>query len=151
MKICLISNSGGHFEQLKQLKVLEKQYDTFFVTNKCPATENIDYIKYYIKTPHARSRIMTLIGYFFNFIEAAFILRKEKPHVIISTGAGICIPLCVLGKIKNKKIIFIETFARLESPSRTGKFMYNIADNFIIQHQNLLKYFPDAIYGGWIY
>lgn len=151
MKICLISNAGGHFEQLKQLKILEKNYDIFFVTNECPATENIGYIKYYIKTPHASNKVVTVIGYLLNFFEAVSILRKEKPHVIISTGAGICIPMCILGKIKNIKIIFIESFARMEGPSRTGKFMYNIADQFIVQHKNLLKYFPNAIYGGWIY
>lgn len=151
MKVLMIGNAGGHFEQLKQLKRIEKKYQLFYVTNKCLATEKLGYVDNFILAPHFHSKLLTLCGYFINSIQAFFILLKIKPELIVSTGAGIAIPTCILGKILGKKIVFIESFARIDFPSRTGKFMYKVADIFIVQHKSLLKYYPKAIYGGWIY
>lgn len=109
------------------------------------------YVDNFILAPHFHSKLLTLCGYFINSIQAFFILLKIKPELIVSTGAGIAIPTCILGKILGKKIVFIESFARIDFPSRTGKFMYKVADIFIVQHKSLLKYYPKAIYGGWIY
>lgn len=152
LNICLIANAGGHMEQLKQLNgMADKKYSLFFVTSKCPATENLKYVSDFIRAPHGRNKIETISGYILNTIQAIRIMIRRKPQVIISTGAGICIPLCIIGKIRKKKIIFIESFARIEKPSKTGKLLYKFADAFIIQHMELKSFYPNAIYGGWIY
>ena len=78
-------------------------------------------------------------------------MLRINPEVIISTGAGLAFPFCLFGKIFNKKIIYIESFARVTQPSRTGKHLYKFADVFIIQHEELREFYPDAVYGGWIY
>lgn len=152
LNICLIANAGGHLEQLKQLRRMNnKEYNLFFITSKCPATENLEYISDFIVMPHGRNKLETIFGYTLNFIQAMVIMGRRKPDVIISTGAGICLPLCIIGKIFRKKIIFIETFARIENPSKTGRALYKFADVFIIQHMELKQYYPKAVYGGWIY
>lgn len=150
--ICLIASAGGHFEQLKQLlKLNKKQYKLFYITNKCPATENLEYVSDYIISPHGKNKYETIFGYLRNMIQAVKIVIKRKPDIIISTGAGICIPLCLFGKLLKIKIIFIESFARIERPSKTGEILYKFADVFIIQHEELKRFYPKAIYGGWIY
>ena len=50
-----------------------------------------------------------------------------------------------------KKLIFIETFANNSSPTKAGKIIYKFADHFIVQWESMLDYYPNAIYGGWIY
>lgn len=152
LNICLVGNAGGHMEQLKQLRGMNgEEYNLFFVTSKCPATENLEYISDFIKSPHGRNKVATICGYILNTIQAIQVMGRRKPEVIISTGDGICIPLCVMAKILKKKIVFIETFARIESPSKTGQLLYKFADVFIIQHMGLKQYYPRAIYGGWVY
>ena len=42
LKICLISSSGGHFEQLKMLKQLKTKYDIYIVTEKTEYKENLE-------------------------------------------------------------------------------------------------------------
>ena len=79
------------------------------------------------------------------------ILLIEKPDVVITTGALSVIPLCVLSKVFKKKLIFIESFAKISSPTLTGKFLYKFADEFYIQWEELKKYYPKAIYKGGIY
>jgi UDP-N-acetylglucosamine:LPS N-acetylglucosamine transferase len=80
------------------------------------------------------------------------ILRKERPNVVITTGAGVAVPVCLIAKyLFGAKIIFIESFSRIFEPSQTGRLLYNFADLFIVQWDSLMeKYGPKAVYGGTI-
>lgn len=60
-------------------------------------------------------------------------------------------PICLLGKISHRKIIYIESFARVDESSLTGKLMRSVADLYIVQWEELLKKVPGAIYGGSIF
>ena len=59
--------------------------------------------------------------------------------------------MCCIGKIFGSKIIYIETFANSESRSQAGRLIYKFADLFIVQWEGMLKLYPKATYGGWIY
>ena len=50
-----------------------------------------------------------------------------------------------------KKVIFIESFARVDGSSLTGKLMKKVADLYIVQWEELLQFVPNAIYGGGIF
>ncbi len=55
--ICLVSSSGGHWEQLKKLQPLIEKYDGFFVTEKTPFEENA---KYYMIQTDLKDKLMLL-------------------------------------------------------------------------------------------
>ena len=59
--------------------------------------------------------------------------------------------MCLMGKIFGSKIIFIETFANKNSKTVTGKYVYKFADLFLVQWEEMLKLYPKATLGGWIY
>ncbi|WP_316376501.1 hypothetical protein [Enterococcus faecium] len=40
------------------------------------------------------------------------------------------IPICLITKMMGKKLIYIESFAKVTSPTQTGKLMYHFADQF---------------------
>lgn len=151
-KICLISSAGGHLEQIFQLKDILEKYNCFFVTMKTNSTLSIKQKKYFSKDLYRGKnlfiKIYTLICM---FIKQFYIFLKERPNVIITTGAGLAIPMCLIGKLFRKKIIYIESFARMNSVNKSGEFIYKFADLFIVQWESLLEYYPNAIYGGWIY
>ena len=50
-----------------------------------------------------------------------------------------------------KKLIYIESFAKVTSPTETGKLLYKFADQFYVQWKPMLKFYPKAIYLGGIY
>jgi UDP-N-acetylglucosamine:LPS N-acetylglucosamine transferase len=77
--------------------------------------------------------------------------RLEKPDVIICTGVLAMIPLCLICKLFGKKLIFIESFAKVTSPTRSGKLLYRFADQFYVQWPQMLEVHPNAIYVGGIY
>ena len=60
-------------------------------------------------------------------------------------------PVCFLAKRKGMKIIYIESFARVDAPSLTGKLMYSLADLFLVQWEEMLEVFPKATYAGGIF
>ena len=153
-----VSSTGGHLTELMQLKPLFKKYDYFIVTEKTKS--NLSLLKKYpnrvnFLIPGSYTTLLAKILYpfklFLNCWISLFLILKIKPDVVISTGAHNAGPMCCLGKLFKKKVIFIETFANSETPSRTGKLIYKFADVFIVQWESMLKFYPNAIYGGWIF
>lgn len=147
-KICLISSTGGHFEQLQLLKALSEENDIYIVTEKTLYNNNKDY--YYITQINRQEKTFVL-SFVRIFFQSLRIFLKERPDVIISTGALCVIPTFLIGKIFRKKLIFIESFAKINSPTMTGKFLYKICDYFIIQWEEMQKIYPKALYFGSIY
>lgn len=146
-KICLISSSGGHYEQLKMLAPLSKNYDIFWVT------EDVDYslkADYFLIQTGLKDKFF-LLKMIINFFKTLKIWLIEKPDYVITTGTMIVLPMAMLAKIFRKKLIYIETFSRVYDGTRTGKLMYRFADLFIIQWESLKEIYPKAVYGGSIY
>jgi beta-1,4-N-acetylglucosaminyltransferase len=83
-----------------------------------------------------------------NFIEAYAILRRERPTLLLSTGAGPAVPFAIVGRLMSIPSIYIETATRVASPSLSGRVMYHLATKFFYQWRSLERYFPAGTYGG---
>lgn len=150
-KICFAASSGGHYEQIMMLMPLAKKYDAFILTEKTRYNSEKKEINSYFVHQINRTEWLFLIKLFFNFICSLVIFAKEKPDVIICTGALATVPICLIAKIFRKKLIFIESFAKVTSPTETGKIIYKYADLFFIQWESLREYYPNALFLGGIY
>lgn len=144
--ILAISSGGGHLTEMMHSlddNTIKENHITYVVF-KTPYTKKTlkDKKHYFIIDPH-----ISKIKYLINFIQALFLFLLIRPQVVVSTGAGIAIPMILLAKKLGSKIIFIETGARVIEPSKTGKFIYKYTDLFIVQYEPLLKYFPNAKLG----
>ena len=71
--------------------------------------------------------------------------------MVITTGVLAMIPMCLLAKLFGKKLIYIESFAKVTSPTETGKLMYRFADQFYVQWESMREIYPNAICLGGIY
>ena len=148
MKICLACSPGGHLLQIMQLEDLYKKYDHFFLTfNRRMSKELLKKEKvYFIKD--VKRDILSLI---LNFFQSLLIFLIEKPKITISTGAGVTFFICFLSRLFGGKVIFIESFSRVNYPSLTGRIVYHLSDLFIVQWKFLLKFYKKAVYGGSIF
>ena len=149
-KVCFASSSGGHFEQLLMLKPLMDVYDSFIVTEKTDYDVDIAKRVYYLKQVNRHERNFLPVM-FVNFLKSCRIVFREKPDVIITTGVLAIIPLCLVVKIRGGKVVYIESFAKVNSPTLTGKLIYKFADQFYVQWESMKKFYPNAIYLGGIY
>lgn len=143
-KIGLICSHGGHFTEVLQLREAFEDYPKFLITYREKATTNRE-STYYL-TNIMRSPIAFIVG----IIKIFFILLKERPDVLFSTGSEIAVPPFYLGKfLFHTKLIYVECSAQVFHPSLTGRFVYPITDLFLVQWEPLLKrYGPKAKYVG---
>lgn len=146
-KLCLISSSGGHYEQLSMLKKLGEKYDLFWVTEKTDYKGNANYYLYQTGLKDWRMPFKMVA----NCFKTLRFWIKEKPNAVITTGTMVALPVCFLAKLLRKKVIYIETFARVRDCTRAGKLMYKVADLFIYQWEYLKEFYPEGVYGGSIY
>lgn len=150
-KVCFISSSGGHLEQLKQLKLVAEKYDHYYVLPRNASTEKFKEKKYLVGDFYRKNRIQFLFRFAITAIQQLCIFFRERPDVVITTGAGVVIPTCLYAHFFGKKMIYIESFARMKSLNKTAELLSKYADLFIVQWEDLLKIAPNAVYGGWIY
>lgn len=143
MKICIVSSCGGHLTEVRTLAPAFHSYEHFYVLNdRISLPEDMRDRTYFMKHSE-RDRLFAV-----NLWEAWKILRREKPALILSTGAGPAVPFALVGKLLRIPNVFIETFTRVTSPSLTGRIMYRLADRFFYQWRALEKFFPHGVYGG---
>ena len=150
-KICFAASTGGHFEQLMMLKPLMEKYDSFVLTEKTDYKTTVkDEKMYYVHQVNRKEKlfILEMIG---NAFLSLGIFIKERPDVVICTGVLAMVPMCLLAKFFRKKLIYIESFAKVTTPTETGKLMYKFADKFYVQWESMLQVFPNATYLGGIY
>lgn len=146
-KLCLVSSSGGHWEQLQKLQPLIDKYDGFFVTEKTKIEANA---KYFMKQTDLKDKLM-IFKMIYNFFVALKIWIKEKPDFVITTGTIVAYPFYLFAVIFHKKFVFIETFGRANMPTVAGKMMEKHSDLFIVQWETQKKHYKKAIYGGCLY
>lgn len=144
MKICIVSSCGGHLTEVRCLRPAYEAYEHFYVLNdKAILPAEMKGKTYFIG--HSERDLL----FFLNLWEAFQILRKEKPDIVLSTGAGPAVPFAIVGRyIFRKRIIFIETITRIKKPSLSGKLMYKLAHDFFYQWESLRPFFPKAKYCG---
>lgn len=148
-KFCIVCSSGGHLTHMMMLNDIWDKHDRVWVTfNKIDANSLLrDENKYWCYYPTNRN-IPNLIR---NTFLALKVLIKEKPNIIISSGAAIAIPFFVLGRLFRKKLVYIEVFDRIDKPTISGKFCHEFADKFIVQWEEQLKVYPKAVNLGSIF
>ena len=121
-KICLVSSCGGHFMELMQLLPAVKEQDFYIVTEKNIASKAIvEKYRHYYLVQQERKSLSFLFKFAYNIIASFLYLIKENPSIIITTGAGASYPTCKLGKLLGKKVIYVESFAKLDNKSVTGE------------------------------
>ena len=154
-RVIFISSTGGHFSELMMLKPIFANYDYHLITEKTASTislkdeykERIHYLVYGTRVKKIKYFFKTT----YNTIKSLALFIKIRPKAIVTTGTHTAMPMCIIGKILGAKIIFIETYANVFTPTGSGKVIYKFADEFIVQWEDMLKVYPKAIYLGGIF
>ncbi|OJG14496.1 epsE [Enterococcus canintestini] len=145
----MVGSSGGHLTHLYLLKPFWENEERFWVTfDKTDAKSILKGEKLYPCYYPTNRNIKNLIK---NTFLAIKVLYKERPDLIISSGAAVAVPFFYFGKIFGAKTIYIEVFDRIDKPTVTGKLVYPVADKFIVQWEEMKKVYPKAINLGGIF
>lgn len=154
-KVIFISSTGGHLNELLQLKELFNCTDYLLITEKTKSNMKLqetyeNHVKYLVFG--SKSHLLAYCFKFpYNILKSLIYYLQFRPHFIISTGAHTAVPMCYIGKLFGSKIIYLETFANIKSKSVSGKLVYPIADLFLVQWESMLELYPNAKYVGGVY
>ena len=145
-KICLVCSSGGHLFQLFLLKKFWINKNRFWVS--FPTTD----AKHILKAEKVQWAYFptnrNVKNLFKNIYLANKLIRKERPSMLISTGAGIAVPFIIIAKFYKVKTIYIESITRNEELSLSGNLVLPFANKFFVQWENLSKKFNKTEYHG---
>lgn len=149
LKICLVGSSGGHLTHLYMLKPFWQDKERFWVTfDKEDARSLLQGEQVYPCYFPTNRNLKNLIR---NTVLAWKVLCRERPDLIISSGAAVAVPFFYLGKLFGAKTIYIEVYDRIDKPTLTGRLVYPVTDRFIVQWEEMKKVYPKAINLGSIF
>ena len=154
-RVLFVSSTGGHLNELMQLKNMFNDYDFYIVTERMKTNNylkekyksKVSYLLYGTKD-HMLTYPFVLLA---NCFICLFIYLKFHPDYIVTTGTHVGGVMALIGKIFGSRVVYIETFANITTKTITGKLVYKFADIFIVQWESMLELYPNATYGGWIF
>ena len=149
MKVCLVGSSGGHLTHLQMLRPFWEEQDRFWVTFDKEDARSL--LKGEVMYPCHYPTNRNVINLIRNTVLAVKILKKEKPDLIISSGAAVAVPFFYIGKLMGAKTVYVEIFDRIDHSSMTGKMVYPVTDRFIVEWEEMKKVYPKAINLGSIF
>lgn len=149
-KVCIPTSSGGHLTHMWLLKpVWEQAKDRFWVTfDKEDANSLLEDERVYHCFFPTNRNLFNLIR---NTGLAFKVLRKERPDLIISSGAAVAVPFFLIGKMFGAKCVYIEVFDRVNHSTLTGRILNGFADLFVVQWPEMESVYKNAIYLGSIF
>ena len=146
MKICLAASAGGHLTQLLKLSESWQDCDAIYVTTSALVREKLQqYGKFYTVGECNREHILRVILVLMRCIN---IILRERPDVVISSGAAVGCIMCFLGKLLGAEIIWLDSITNVERISLSGRMVRYIADLFLVQWPELAGQYSNVEYAG---
>jgi UDP-N-acetylglucosamine:LPS N-acetylglucosamine transferase len=146
MKLALVCSPGGHLTEMMMLSPAFEGHEHFLVVARSPRTESLASRECMYLIPDVGTNLWLMA---LAFLQAFRILIKERPDVVVSTGAEVAIPFSWLGKLLGARVVYVESWCRIHTRSGTGPLVYPVADLFLVQWPGLLEeYGPKACYRG---
>jgi len=144
--ICLAASAGGHLTQLLKLSESWQEYDTFYMTTSDVVREKLQkYGKAYTVGECNREHPFRVILVLIRCINA---ILRERPDVVISTGAAVGCIVCFLSKLLGAKVVWFDSITNVERISLSGRMVRHIADLFLVQWPELAEQYSNVEYVG---
>lgn len=130
-KALLICSPGGHLLQMLCLQPAWEGFDHTWVTLAAADSEHLLREERVVLAQGPTNRsIRALLA---NVALAWRLVRRERPEVILSTGAALAFPFFFVGKLFGSRLIYVESLTRIGRLSLTGRLVYPLADAFFVQ------------------
>ncbi len=146
MKICLVASAGGHLNQLLELAESWEGYDIFFITTSKVVKKQLGANgKVYVTGECNRRHPMRVLKV---LLLSIIIIIRERPRVVMSTGAACGCIACFLGKLIGAKIVWLDSITNIGKLSLSGRMVGHIANLFLVQWPELAERYKDVEYAG---
>jgi UDP-N-acetylglucosamine:LPS N-acetylglucosamine transferase len=147
--LLLVCSCGGHLLQLVSLRESWEPFTRSWVTfDKSDARSLLkDERVFFAYGPTNRS-IKNLLR---NMLVAWRVVREVRPRILITTGAGLAVPLAWMARLHGARVVYIESLARIYGPSLTYRLIVPIAELRYVQWPELAQRLPRSRFVGNIF
>ncbi len=140
--VLLVSTQGGHLAHLIALRQWWEDKDRVWV---CPDTPDVvDRLAGERVIPSYSPTTRNVPNLLRNSMLAVSLLRRERPALLVSAGAGVAVPFFVAAWLLRIPTVFIEVYDRVDTPTMTGRLCGPFTTRRIVQWQSQLEFYPDA-------
>ncbi len=145
-KICLAASAGGHMTQLLKVAESWQGRDAFYVTTTEVLRDKLSKLgDVYVVGECNHQHPLRVLKVMFKCVS---VILRQRPKVVISTGAAAGCMLCFLGKLIGAKVVWIDSITNVEKMSLSGRMVHSIADVLLVQWPDLEKKYKKAEYIG---
>lgn len=146
LKICLAASAGGHLSQLLSLKPLWQGHQVMCVSTGQMVRDKLEkFGPTYIVGECNREHPIKTFGV---MVKCLKIILREKPDVVLSTGAAPGFLMCFWGKLLGAKVIWIDSIANAEKLSMSGRMVRPFADLMLSQWPDVATKYLKVEYVG---
>ncbi len=140
--VLLVSTQGGHLTHLLALRSWWQDKERVWV---CPETPDVVDRLAGERVIHSHSpTTRNLPNLARNAVLAGRALRRERPSLVVSAGAGVAVPFFAQAWALGIPTVFIEVYDRFDSPTMTGRLCGPFTTRRMVQWQSQLEFYPGA-------
>ncbi len=145
-KICLAASAGGHLSQLLMLSPVWQGRQVTCVSTGPMVRRKLETLgtTYIVGECNRQHPIKTLKV----MVKCLKIVLKERPGVILSTGAAVGFLMCFWGKLSGAKVIWMDSIANAEKLSMSGRMIRPFADVILSQWPDVASKYSKVEYAG---
>lgn len=148
LKVCLAASAGGHLVQLLRLSSSWQQREVFFVSTIDAVHKQLSSLgRTYIVGDCNREHPVEMLRVLWRCYA---VIRRERPDVVISTGAAPGLLACFWGKIFGARIIWVDSIANTQRLSLSGRLIRPLCDLCFTQWKHLRDQTRNIDYCGSI-
>lgn len=144
--VLLVCSPGGHALQLHMLRKAWSGYRTLWVTLDAEDTRSLLRGER-ISFAHGPT-MRNLPNFFRNLLLALRLLRRVRPRVVVTTGAGLAVPFAWIGRLFGARVVYVESLTRIDAPSLSCRLIAPVADRVYAQWPELRHALPGSRFVG---
>jgi UDP-N-acetylglucosamine:LPS N-acetylglucosamine transferase len=137
--VLFVTSSGGHLSEVLEWLPAFSGLEWVVVLN-APGEVPEDVRPRVVRVAHAERDARVL----WNLVEAWRLLRRLRPGVVVSPGAGCAVPFAVAARLLAIPTIHVEPRSAVSRPTLTGRLVRPFVRRMIVQWPALKKAFPRA-------
>jgi len=146
MKICLAASAGGHLSQLLSLGPVWEGAEVVCVSTGQVVRDKLEAMgRTYTVGECNREHPFKALAIMYKCLK---IVLREKPDVVLSTGAAPGFILCFWGKLFGAKIIWLDSIANTIKLSMSGRMVRVFSDLILSQWPDVAEKYPNVEYVG---
>ena len=140
LKVLLVCSAGGHLLQLHRLQPWWTKHEREWVTFRMP--DSLSMLEGERVTWAYQPTTRNIPNLIRNLGLAWKVVRRFRPDVVVSSGAGVAFPFFILGRLHRAKTVYLEVYDRIDLPTMTGRLCHPISDLFLLQWEQQRQFYP---------